>query len=101
MMDVKQGANGEVVIRVQGTFGAMDATRLAGWLVEVPRNDALVLDFTQASACEDFGLASVAGELGARNHLVVLGLTRHQQRMLRYLGVDVERMTGDPADAAS
>ncbi|HEY6100668.1 MAG TPA: STAS domain-containing protein [Anaeromyxobacter sp.] len=99
MMDVTRGTNGEVVITIDGTFDAKAATRLAGWLVEVPRDDALVLDFTQVRACEDFGLASVAGDLGARGHLVVRGLTRHQERMLRYCGVDLEKAdvlaTGD------
>jgi len=89
MMDVMRGMQGEVVIRIDGTFDAKAASRLAGWLVEVPRDDALILDFTQVRICEDFGLASVAGDLGARGHLVVRGLTRHQERMLRYLGVDL------------
>ncbi len=97
MMDVMKGAHGEVVIRIDGTFDAKTASRLAGWLVEVPREDALVLDFTQVRACEDFGLASVAGDLGARGHLVVRGLTRHQERMLRYLGVDLDRAPDDDA----
>ena len=91
MMDVMRGAQGEVVIRIDGTFDAKAASRLAGWLVEVPRDDVLVLDFTQVRACEDFGLASVADDLGARGHLVVRGLTRHQERMLRYLGVELEK----------
>ncbi len=96
MMDVMRGAQGEVVIRIGGTFDARAASRLAGWLVEVPRDDALVLDFTQVRACEDFGLASVAEDLHARGQLVVRGLTRHQERMLRYLGVPLDEK---PADA--
>lgn len=91
MMDVTRGSQGEVVIRIDGTFDARAASRLAGWLVEVPREEALILDFTQVRRCEDFGLASVADDLGARGHLVVRGLTRHQERMLRYLGVELEK----------
>ena len=91
MMDVMRGAQGEVVIRIDGTFDAKAASRLAGWLLEGPQDDVLILDFTQVRACEDFGLASVADDLGARGHLVVRGLTRHQERMLRYLGVELER----------
>lgn len=97
MMDVTRGVNGEVVIRMDGAFDAKAASRLAGWLVEVPREDVLVLDFTQVRSCEDFGLASVADDLGARGHLVVRGLTRHQERMLRYLGVELERTADDLA----
>jgi hypothetical protein len=86
-MDVTKGDNGEVVIRIDGTFDAKAASRLAGWLVEVPRDGSLVLDFTQVRICEDFGLAALADDLASRDHLHVRGLTRHQERMLRYLGV--------------
>lgn len=99
MMDVTRGANGEIVIRIDGTFDAKDASRLAGWLVEVPRDDALVLDFTQVRACEDFGLARLAGDLAARERIQVRGLTRHQERMLKYLGVDVDKAEGLGPDA--
>jgi hypothetical protein len=99
MMDVTRGASGEIVIRIDGTFDAKDASRLAGWLVEVPRDDVLVLDFTQVRACEDFGLAGLAGDLATRDHIQVRGLTRHQERMLRYLGVDVDKAEGLPPDA--
>lgn len=88
-MDVTRGLHGEVVIRIDGAFDAKAAARLAGWLAEVPRDDALILDFTQVRLFEDFGLASVAGDLALRGRLVVHGLTRHQERMLRYLGVDL------------
>jgi len=90
MMDVMRGSH-EVVIRIDGTFDAKAATRLAGCLVEVPQDDRLVLDFTQVRACEDFGLAAVAGDLLTRDRLVVRGLTRHQERMLRYFGVDLDK----------
>jgi anti-anti-sigma regulatory factor len=89
-MDVTKGDHGEVVIRIDGTFDAKAASRLAGWLVEVPSDDSLVLDFTQVRACEDFELASLANHLAARVHLLVRGLTRHQERMLRYLGVELK-----------
>jgi hypothetical protein len=92
MMDVTRGTRGEVVIRIDGTFDAKAATRLAGWLGEVPATDSLVLDFTQVRDCHDFGLAAVASDLAARDHLIVRGLTRHQERMLRYFGVDLDRV---------
>lgn len=103
MMDVTRGERGEVVIRIDGTFDAGAAMRLAGWLVEVPQDDALVLDFTRVRDFEDVGLASVADDLVARARLVVKGLNRHQERMLRYLGVDLDRAAliqrGDILDA--
>jgi hypothetical protein len=87
MMDVTRGAHGEVVIRIDGTFDASAARRLAGWLVELPADDPLVLDFSLVRSCEDFGLAAVAPDLAARERLVVQGLNRHHERMLRYFGV--------------
>ena len=90
-MDVTRGPRGEVVIRIDGTFDAKAATRLAGWLGEVPATDALVIDFSDSRECQDFGLAAVATDLAARERLVVRGLSRHQERMLRYFGVELER----------
>jgi len=94
MMDVIRGEGGELVIRIDGTFDAKAATRLAGWLGEVPSGDDLVLDFTQVRDCQDFSLASVARNLASRGtRLQVRGLTRHQERMLRYFGVDLDRLS--------
>ena len=90
MMDVTRGAHGEVVIRIDGTFDAKAATRLQGWLVEVPPAAPLVIDFSHVRDCEDFGLASVAKDLANRAQLVVHGLTRHHERMLKYFGVQLE-----------
>lgn len=97
MMDVKRGAEGEVVIRIDGTFDASAARRLAGWLVEVPAGDAIVLDFSLVRECDDIVLATVAPDLAARERIVVQGLTRHHERMLRYFGVrlDVAAPVGD------
>jgi hypothetical protein len=91
MMDVTRGTRGEVVIRMDGAFDAKAATRLAGWLAEVPPDGTLVLDFSAVRDCQDFGLAAVAADLAVRERLVVRGLTRHQERMLRYFGVNLER----------
>jgi hypothetical protein len=95
MMDVMRGAHGELVIRLAGTFDGKTATRLSGWLGEIPAGDDLVLDFTQVRDCQDLGLAAVARNLGARGaRLSVHGLTRHQERLLRYFGVELD---GAPA----
>ncbi len=97
MMDVTHGAHGEVVVRIDGHFDANAATRLSGWLVEVPSSDPLVLDFSQVRTCEDYGLAAVARDLAARDRLVVRGLTRHHERMLRYFGVRLDAAEGEDA----
>jgi hypothetical protein len=98
MMDVTRSAHGEVVIRISGTFDAKAASRLAGWLVEVTLEEPLVVDFSQVRVCEDFGLASVAPGLAGRDRLIVRGLSRHQERMLKYFGVELPR-TPEPFSA--
>jgi anti-anti-sigma regulatory factor len=98
MMDVRRGAHGETVIRVDGDFDATAASRLAGWLLEVPAGDPVVLDFTHVRVCEDLGLAAVASDLAAHEKVVVLGLTRHHERVLRYFGVALERPTSAVGD---
>jgi anti-anti-sigma regulatory factor len=97
MMDVTRGAHGELVIHIDGDFDATAATRLSGWLVEVPDDDPLVIDFTRVRRCEPVGLAAVAGRLAAHERLQVRGLTRHDERMLRYLGVPLEDAAQDDA----
>ncbi|HEX9050366.1 MAG TPA: STAS domain-containing protein [Anaeromyxobacter sp.] len=97
MMDVTHGAHGEVVVRLDGNFDAGAATRLSGWLVEISSDDPLVLDFSRVRTCEDFGLAAVAHDLAVRERLVIRGLTRHHERMLRYFGVKLDGAPG--ADA--
>ncbi len=93
MMDVKRGEHGELIIQVGGTFDGKAASRLAGWLGEVPSSDELVIDFTRVRDCQDFGLASVARNLAGRGtRLQVRGLTRHQERMLRYFGVELDKL---------
>ena len=96
MMEVTHGTRGEVLIRIDGTFDAKEASRLAGWLAEVPAAGALVLDFTAVRDCQDFGLAAVASDLARRERLVVRGLTRHQERMLRYFGVELHPALDEP-----
>ena len=98
MMDVTRGAGGEVVIRLDGNFDASAARRLSGWLVEVPSTQPLVIDFTQVRTCEDFGLAAVALDLAARDGIVLHGLTRHHERMLRYFGVKLDALAVAGAD---
>lgn len=89
MMDVTRGARGEIVIRVDGTFDPQAALRVSGWLGEVPSGAEVILDFSRASELQDLGLAALAGPLVDHAPLHVLGLSYHQRRLLRYLGVDL------------
>lgn len=89
-MDVTRGPRGEVVIRIDGVFDTEAAQRLSAWLREVPAQEQLVLEFAGRD-CLDLGLAAVAGDLAARAQLEVHGLSRHQARLLGYLGVALDR----------
>jgi hypothetical protein len=99
MMDVTRGPRGEVVIRIAEKFDRTAADRLSGWLREIPVQEPLVVEFGGRD-CLDLGLAAVASEFAAREQLVLRGLSLHQQRLLRYLGVELERGQG-AARAAS
>lgn len=90
-MDVRRGERGETIVEIGGTFDERAAARLAGWLAEIPREEPLVLDFTRARGCEDLVLARVADRLAGRGALLVRGLGRHQERLLRYFGVVIDR----------
>jgi hypothetical protein len=94
MMDVTRGVRGELVIRVEGVFDRQAASRLSGWLGEIPVSAPLVLDFSGVREVQDLGVAAMAGQLCGRDAVEVVGLGRHQQRLLRYLGVTL----APPAD---
>jgi hypothetical protein len=95
MMDVTRGPRDEVVIRIDGTFDASAAGRLSAWLREVPAHEPVVVEFGRD--CLDLGLAAVAGDLAVREALVVRGLSHHQQKLLRYLGVKLDAGGGERA----
>jgi hypothetical protein len=95
MLDVTRGVGGEVVIRIAGVFDVEAARRLAGWFMHVPAGARMVLDFSAVRDCQEIGLAAVADDLASRERLVVRGLTRHHERMLRYLGVDLRGGGGE------
>jgi hypothetical protein len=89
MMDVTRSSAGEVVIRLDGIFDRQAAARLSGWLAEVPAGAQVVLDFHGVREFHDFGVAAMASQLAARGPVHVRGLGRHQERLLRYFGVDL------------
>jgi hypothetical protein len=97
MMDVTRGPRGEFLIRIDGVFDTDAARRLGAWMREVPADQAVVLEFGGRD-CLDLGLAAVAGDLAAREQLIVVGLSRHQERLLAYLGVELGRGSA-PAQA--
>lgn len=94
MMDLQRNARGEVVICIDGVFDRQAASRLVGWIGEVRSAERLVLDFSRVREFHDFGLAEVATALTRRESLQVVGLGRHQERLLRYFGVELGGLAG-------
>lgn len=81
------------LITCDGVFDVPAARRLEQTLANAPAGEALRVDLTRVSEFHDFGLAVLAQalkhEVVAR--IVLLGLRKHQIRMLRYFGVDASR----------
>lgn len=99
MMDGSGGARGALVIRLEGTFDDAAANRVCGRIREMPAQADVVLDFTGVRQVHDHGLAAVAGAIGERApSIAVRGLGWHQERLLRYFGVQLQRVArGDDA----
>ncbi len=77
----------QVVIRVQGTFDAAAAERLARALESAPPDEVRV-DLSGIRELHDFGIATLAHALERHGHVAVTGLSQHQLRLLRYFGID-------------
>jgi anti-anti-sigma regulatory factor len=98
MMKVSQGARGELVIRLAGTFDHAAATRVTGQLREAAAYADVVLDFSAVRQLHDHGLAAVADAIGERApSIAVRGLGRHHERLLRYFGVELQRAVREEA----
>ncbi len=86
--DEREG--GRLVLRLAGSFDRASALQILDRL----RNeieDEVVLDFSLIRDFDDRGIATlVRAILEMRNRIGVRGLRQHQQRMLRYIGVDVD-----------
>lgn len=80
----------DAVFSITGAFDPIAASRVRARLAELSPDAFVVLDFSRAWEVSDLALAVLAAVLAAPCHPRVLlrGLTHHQERMLRYLGVD-------------
>ncbi len=81
----------DAVFSIAGPFTPVTALQLRVRLAELPPDACVVLDLSRASEVADMALAVLATAIAAPGHprVVLRGLTHHQERMLRYLGVDV------------
>lgn len=82
-----QGNGQQLIIRVEGTFDAAAAQRLATAL-EKAQGEEIRVDLTDVREFHDFGIAMLARALQGRSGVSVSGLRQHQVRLLRYFGID-------------
>ncbi len=85
---------GDLRIEVDGVFDVPAAKRLAAVLERARAGEGIRVDLARVSTFEDFGLAMLAQALReTRAGRVALGgLRAHQIRILRYFGVDPDRL---------
>ncbi len=85
-----EAQNGTVLLRKLGrTFLQRDAERMAELLQTFTPFSQLVLDFTRVRECHDAALLSLVKMLQPLVGVTVVlrGLTRHETRLLQYLGL--------------
>ncbi|HEU4383285.1 MAG TPA: STAS domain-containing protein [Anaeromyxobacteraceae bacterium] len=89
-----------VVLSLEGTFDAPEARRVHDALSTLPEDARVSLDFREVRAFDDSAMALLARDLlAARSGRVrAAGLSHHQRRLLKYLGVD-EAHLGEPSIA--
>lgn len=79
------------LIRLSGAFDGLGARRLEVLLAAAKPGACLRIDLTQIREFHDFGIAVLAQALTrCKAKVTLLGLRRHQIRVLRYFGVDTE-----------
>ncbi len=84
---VKGTPCGRMTIQFEGVLDPNAARKTLARLVDLPCDD-VVLDLSRATGITDVGLAFLAGglERAGRSHVLLIGLGRHHQRLLEYLG---------------
>ncbi len=80
----------DVVFSIAESFDPLAASQLRTRLAELAPDRCLLLDFSHAREISDLALGLLAIALGAPRHprVILRGMMRHQERMLRYLGID-------------
>ncbi len=85
----------DLVFSIGESFDPVAASQLRTRLAELAPDRCVLLDFSHAREVSDLALGLLAMALVAPRHpqVILRGMMRHQERMLRYLGVD--RPIGD------
>jgi anti-anti-sigma regulatory factor len=77
-----------LLVRFEGVLDLASSRRLARLVASLRGTEKVVVDLAGARVTQDAALAALAPALAPRpaRRVVVCGLSRHQERVLRYLG---------------
>jgi anti-anti-sigma regulatory factor len=99
MFTREQGMGCEAVVRFNGVLDATSAAEVGPFL-QVEPSGTLTLDFSQATDVDSYGLSALVAVIARSDGVVHLrGLRTNQIRMLKYMGLDLDRL-GLASDAA-
>jgi STAS domain len=90
-MSARKGSSEpQTLVHVEGVVDAIVARQLGVMVAQCRPGSRLVLDFSHARAVPDTGLALLARALvkSPERNIALRGLSHHQERLLRYLGVE-------------
>ncbi len=87
----------DAIVSITDAFDPIAACSFRARLSRLPPDARVVLDLSHAWEVADLALAVLADALATPPHprVLVRGLTQHQERMLRYLGVE-DVAAGEP-----
>lgn len=96
-----EATRGALLMRFGRRFAAAEAQRLAETIVAFGPVTQVTIDFSEVREFEDAAVVPLAQTIRGLGAVRVLlrGLTLHQARVLRYLGVEPGSQAPGPADA--
>jgi hypothetical protein len=88
-MTIDQRCRGtEVVFALHGSVSRQDVGELEALISHVGTADHITIDL-RGARCDDAAVAMLAREAHRSTHLRILGLSQHQDRVLRYMGLHI------------
>ncbi len=96
---IEASSSTDLLYRLERRFGPAEARALGERLAAAVPGSRLTLDFSDVREFEDVAVGALAQALttSSRAAVAIHGLSLHQQRMLKYLGVDVGPRAESPS----
>ncbi len=76
----------EVLFAVHGSFGRQDVGDLEAMIQALGTADRITIDLSGAR-CDDAAVTMLGRAAHGSTHLRIVGLSQHQDRLLRYMGL--------------